>query len=93
MSVKDWFIAESDKPAFTLSLGNPEDKISLNEDELRAVWNVTSLVPIVLAWNIAFYTAPVVPQQTRTHAPGQTPAPTPTLEPGKTPQVDYDYID
>lgn len=94
MSVKDWFIAEFDKPAFTLSLGNPEDKNSLNEDELRAVWNVTSLVPIVLAWNTAFYVAtPVIPEQTPTLAPGQKPAPTPTLVPGQTPQVDYDYID
>lgn len=94
MGIKDWFIAEFDRPAFTLSLGNPSNKISLNDDELLAIWNVASLVPMVLAWNIAFYTAaPVVTEQPATLAPGQTPTATPTLAPGQTPQVDYDFID
>lgn len=86
MGIKDWFIANFDKPAFTLSMGNPKNKISLNEDELRAVWNVVSIVPIVLAWHTAYYTA--TPVQTNSSVTS-----TPTVAPGQTPQVDYDYID
>ena len=92
MGIKDWFIANLDKPAFTLSMGNPKDKISLNEDELKSVWNVTSLVPISLAWHTAYYVATTIAPNAPTPT-GQTPTATPTLEPGRTPQVDYDYID
>lgn len=86
MGIKDWFIANFDKPAFTLSLGNPTDNISLNQEELRAVWNVASLVPISLAWYTAYYTSQSVVTQNPSEA-------TPTLAPGQTPQVDYDYIE
>lgn len=99
MGIKDWFIANFDKPAFTLFMGNPSDKISLNQDEIKALWNVTSLVPISLAWNIAYYTEQPIstPDPTKTETPGKTEEPTqaPTQAPGvtRTPQVDYDYID